>query len=147
MHLKLRRNLFSVQCFYAFKLCIVWCLYCRLHWAFNILLFQLRGRHWNLQVIRDRRWNEVARALNFPVSIINPSFVLRKHYIDLLYHFEKIYCFKGHGQLPYPPGMEICLPQCHWHLARYHFEEFVFDKVRCMCRAITCSFSNCQILG
>lgn len=56
------------------------------------------------QVIRDRRWREVARALNFPGSIINPSFVLRKHYIDLLYHFEKIYYFKAHGQLPYPPG-------------------------------------------
>lgn len=56
------------------------------------------------QVIRDRRWSEVARALNFPGSIINPSFVLRKHYIDLLYHFEKIYYFKAHGQLPYPPG-------------------------------------------
>eukprot|EP01018_Ginkgo_biloba_P009820 Gb_39139 [translate_table: standard] len=56
------------------------------------------------QVIKDRRWKEVATAVNFPGSVTNPSFVLRKHYINLLYHFEQIYYFKAHGQLPFPPG-------------------------------------------
>ncbi|KAH9309408.1 hypothetical protein KI387_037319, partial [Taxus chinensis] len=56
------------------------------------------------QVIKERRWKEIATALKLPKSIINPSFVLRKHYIDLLYHFEQVHYFGAQGQLSPPPG-------------------------------------------
>eukprot|EP01018_Ginkgo_biloba_P000997 Gb_02778 [translate_table: standard] len=56
------------------------------------------------QVIKDRRWKEVATTLKIPSSITNPSFVLRKHYIDLLYHFEQVHYFGAQGQLAPPPG-------------------------------------------
>jgi hypothetical protein len=56
------------------------------------------------QVIKERRWKEIATALKIPSSIINYSFVLRKHYVDLLYHFEQVHYFGARGQLAPPPG-------------------------------------------
>lgn len=47
------------------------------------------------QVVRDRKWQEVISAVELPV---NWSFVLRKHYMSLLYHFEQEYFFKKSGQ-------------------------------------------------
>ncbi|KAG0485828.1 hypothetical protein HPP92_009907 [Vanilla planifolia] len=49
------------------------------------------------KVIMDRRWKEVVDVLNLPASVTNASFVLRKHYISLLYHYEKIYFFGAKG--------------------------------------------------
>ncbi|XP_065863028.1 high mobility group B protein 10 [Euphorbia lathyris] len=46
------------------------------------------------KVIRDRRWKEVIAAFNFPSTITSASFVLRKYYLSLLYHFEQVYLFQ-----------------------------------------------------
>lgn len=32
-------------------------------------------------------------VFNFPTTITSASFVLRKYYMSLLYHFEQVYCF------------------------------------------------------
>ncbi|KAJ6417535.1 hypothetical protein OIU84_003292 [Salix udensis] len=48
------------------------------------------------QVITDRKWKEVITAFNFPTTITSASFVLRKHYLSLLYHFEQVYHFNKH---------------------------------------------------
>ncbi|KAM4091972.1 hypothetical protein ACB094_06G001600 [Castanea mollissima] len=45
------------------------------------------------KVIRDRKWKEVIVAFNFPSTITSASFVLRKYYLSLLYHFEQVYYF------------------------------------------------------
>ena len=47
-----------------------------------------------LQVIRDRKWKEVISAFNFPSTITSASFVIRKYYLSLLYHFEQVYYFQ-----------------------------------------------------
>ncbi|KAL6975120.1 hypothetical protein U1Q18_023915 [Sarracenia purpurea var. burkii] len=47
-----------------------------------------------LLVIRDRKWKEVISAFNFPSTITSASFVLRKYYLSLLYHFEQVYYFR-----------------------------------------------------
>lgn len=47
-----------------------------------------------LQVIKDRRWKEVTGAFNFPSTITSASFVLRRYYLSLLYHFEQVYYFR-----------------------------------------------------
>lgn len=47
-----------------------------------------------LQVIRDRKWKEVIAALNFPSTITSASFVVRKYYLSLIYHFEQVYFFR-----------------------------------------------------
>ncbi|CAI9756768.1 unnamed protein product [Fraxinus pennsylvanica] len=49
------------------------------------------------KVIRDRRWKEVTGAFDFPSSITSASFVLRKYYLSLLYHFEQVYYFRKEG--------------------------------------------------
>ena len=41
---------------------------------------------------------------NFPSSATNASFVLRKYYISLLFHYERLYYFKAKYWTP-PPGM------------------------------------------
>lgn len=46
------------------------------------------------QVIGDRRWKEITAAFKFPTSITSASFVLRKYYLSLLYHFEQVYYFR-----------------------------------------------------
>ncbi|KAJ9187111.1 hypothetical protein P3X46_002606 [Hevea brasiliensis] len=61
------------------------------------------------KVIRDRKWKEVIAAFNFPSTITSASFVLRKYYLSLLYHFEQVYHF--HKQVPSVsiPGLELQL--------------------------------------
>ncbi|KAJ8755461.1 hypothetical protein K2173_019259 [Erythroxylum novogranatense] len=46
------------------------------------------------KVIRDKRWKEVTAIFNFPSTATNASFVLRKYYGSLLYHYEQLYFFK-----------------------------------------------------
>ncbi|XP_020110004.1 high mobility group B protein 15-like isoform X4 [Ananas comosus] len=48
-------------------------------------------------VIADRRWKEVTAAFSFPSTATNASFVLRKYYMSLLYHYEQIYVFGSKG--------------------------------------------------
>ncbi|VFQ97898.1 unnamed protein product [Cuscuta campestris] len=46
------------------------------------------------KVIRDRRWEDVVGAFTFPSCVTSASFILRKHYLSLLYHFEQVYYFR-----------------------------------------------------
>ncbi|CAL0304928.1 unnamed protein product [Lupinus luteus] len=47
------------------------------------------------KIIKERRWKEVTTVFNFPSTATNASFVLRKYYSSLLYHYEQIYYFKA----------------------------------------------------
>ncbi|KAL0443206.1 UNVERIFIED_CONTAM: High mobility group B protein 10 [Sesamum latifolium] len=53
------------------------------------LFLEVTSRGGIEKVIRDRRWKEVTAAFKFPTSITSASFVLRKYYLSLLYHFEQ----------------------------------------------------------
>ncbi|GAV74759.1 HMG_box domain-containing protein/ARID domain-containing protein [Cephalotus follicularis] len=46
------------------------------------------------KVVRDRKWKEVIVVFKFPTTITSASFVLRKYYLSLLYHFEQVYYFR-----------------------------------------------------
>ncbi|KAJ0101594.1 hypothetical protein Patl1_03674 [Pistacia atlantica] len=46
------------------------------------------------KVIRDRKWKEVIVVFDFPTTITSASFVLRKYYVSLLYHYEQAYYFR-----------------------------------------------------
>ncbi|ERN01856.1 hypothetical protein AMTR_s00089p00097770 [Amborella trichopoda] len=48
-------------------------------------------------VIKDRRWKEITALFNYPSTATNASFVLRKYYVSLLYHYEQIYFFRSRG--------------------------------------------------
>ncbi|PHT52730.1 High mobility group B protein 10 [Capsicum baccatum] len=46
------------------------------------------------KVIRERKWVEVKGIFRFPSSVTSASFVLRKYYLSMLYHFEQVYYFR-----------------------------------------------------
>lgn len=46
------------------------------------------------QVVKDRKWKEVTMIFKYPSTITSASFVLRKYYQSLLYHFEQVYYFR-----------------------------------------------------
>ncbi|KAJ8774090.1 hypothetical protein K2173_009521 [Erythroxylum novogranatense] len=52
------------------------------------------------KVIKEKRWKEVTAIFNFPSTATNASFVLRKYYGSLLYHYEQLYFFKAGGWAP-----------------------------------------------
>ncbi|XVE80653.1 hypothetical protein DITRI_Ditri14bG0156100 [Diplodiscus trichospermus] len=60
------------------------------------------------KVIRDRRWKEVVVAFRFPTTITSASFVLRKYYLSLLYHFEQVYYFRKQVSCVSTPGTASC---------------------------------------
>ncbi|KAJ8754935.1 hypothetical protein K2173_015447 [Erythroxylum novogranatense] len=62
------------------------------------LFVQVTSRGGLEKVIRDHRWKEVISTFNFPSTITSISFVLRKYYMSLLYHFEQVYHF--HKEAP-----------------------------------------------
>ncbi|XP_057983776.1 high mobility group B protein 10 [Malania oleifera] len=59
----------------------------------HCLFVEVTSRGGLEKVIRDRRWKEVIVVFNFPPTITSASFVLRKYYLSLLYHFEQVYYF------------------------------------------------------
>ncbi|XAR67303.1 hypothetical protein NMG60_11002009 [Bertholletia excelsa] len=58
------------------------------------LFIEVTSRGGIEKVVRDRKWKEVASAFQFPSTITSASFVLRKYYLSLLYHFEQVYYFR-----------------------------------------------------
>ncbi|GMP64860.1 hypothetical protein CsSME_00025926 [Camellia sinensis var. sinensis] len=58
------------------------------------LFLEVTSRGGIEKVIKDRRWKEVISVFNFPSTITSASFVLRKYYLSLLYHFEQVYYFR-----------------------------------------------------
>ncbi|CAL5190939.1 unnamed protein product [Lathyrus oleraceus] len=54
------------------------------------------------KLMKERRWKEVTAAFNFPSTATNASFVLRKYYSSLLYHYEQIYYFRASRWTPAP---------------------------------------------
>ncbi|XP_038723572.1 high mobility group B protein 15-like [Tripterygium wilfordii] len=55
------------------------------------------------KIIKEKRWKEVTATFNFPSTATNASFVLRKYYFSLLYHYEQIYFFKARSWTPPMP--------------------------------------------
>ncbi|KAL7103277.1 hypothetical protein ACP275_08G169800 [Erythranthe tilingii] len=66
------------------------------------LFLEVTSRGGIEKVIKDRRWKEVTGAFNFPSTITSASFVLRRYYLSLLYHFEQVYYFRK--EEPYIPS-------------------------------------------
>ncbi|KAK3154090.1 hypothetical protein QOZ80_2BG0185840 [Eleusine coracana subsp. coracana] len=49
------------------------------------------------KVKAENRWREVTASFVFPATATNASFMLKKYYMSLLYHFEQLYFFKMQG--------------------------------------------------
>ena len=60
-----------------------------------------------LQIIKERKWKDVTAVFNFPSTATNASFVLRKYYASLLFHYEQLYYFKAPGWSPTASSMSF----------------------------------------
>ncbi|XP_009587802.1 high mobility group B protein 10-like [Nicotiana tomentosiformis] len=58
------------------------------------LFIEVTSRGGIEKVIRERKWGEVKGIFRFPSSVTSASFVLRKYYLSMLYHFEQVYYFR-----------------------------------------------------
>ncbi|XP_071730291.1 high mobility group B protein 10-like [Rutidosis leptorrhynchoides] len=58
------------------------------------LFIEVTSRGGIEKLVSDRRWKEIMGIFKFGPTITNASFVLRKSYLSLLYHFEQVYFFR-----------------------------------------------------
>ncbi|MQL78331.1 hypothetical protein Taro_010747, partial [Colocasia esculenta] len=59
------------------------------------LFVEVTSRGGLQKVVNERKWKEIIALFNFPSTITSASFVLRKYYISLLYHYEQVYFFRN----------------------------------------------------
>lgn len=55
-------------------------------------------------MISEKRWRDVIATFSFPPTTTSASFVLRKYYLSLLYHYEQVYFLRTEGPLIPPSG-------------------------------------------
>ncbi|KAJ1416963.1 High mobility group box domain [Sesbania bispinosa] len=60
------------------------------------LFIEVTSRGGLEKVIVDRKWKDVILAFRFPDTITSASFMVRRYYLSLLYHFEQVYFFRKH---------------------------------------------------
>ncbi|XP_048444275.1 high mobility group B protein 9-like [Pyrus x bretschneideri] len=54
------------------------------------------------KVVAEKKWREVGGVFMFSPTTTSASFVLRKHYSTLLYHYEQVHFFRTQGPLSTP---------------------------------------------
>ncbi|XP_057453840.1 high mobility group B protein 10-like isoform X2 [Lotus japonicus] len=58
------------------------------------LFIEVTSRGGLEKVLDDRKWKEVILAFKFRDTITSASFMVRRYYLSLLYHFEQVYYFR-----------------------------------------------------
>ncbi|KAJ7957928.1 High mobility group B-like protein [Quillaja saponaria] len=70
----------------------------------HILYVEVTRRGGFEKVVAEKKWREVGHVFMFSPTTTSASFVLRKHYFNLLYHYERVYFFKVQGAVYTPPA-------------------------------------------
>ncbi|EEF52802.1 high mobility group B protein 9 [Ricinus communis] len=65
----------------------------------HILYVEATKRGGYEKVVADKKWREVGSVFKFSPTTTSASFVLRKHYFGLLYHYEQVHFFKVQGPM------------------------------------------------
>ncbi|XP_050214112.1 high mobility group B protein 9 [Mercurialis annua] len=68
----------------------------------HVLYVEATRRGGYEKVVADKKWREVGSVFNFSPTTTSASFVLRRHYFGLLYHYEQVYFFNVQGPLCSP---------------------------------------------
>ncbi|PKA52806.1 High mobility group B protein 15 [Apostasia shenzhenica] len=98
----------------------------------HCLFVEVTSRGGLQKVIRDRLWKDVISAFNFPSTITNASFVLRKFYMSLLQHYEQVYFFRN---------KELAIPLSETSPGTNHASPSVSSSVQ-LGTAAACGTSN-----
>ncbi|GKV42903.1 hypothetical protein SLEP1_g50263 [Rubroshorea leprosula] len=85
----------------------------------HVLYVEATKRGGYEKVVAEKKWREVGSIFNFSPTTTSASFVLRKHYFSLLYHYEQVHFFNKQGTPQTPaatfpvndpsPGSELTL--------------------------------------
>ncbi|XP_068337881.1 high mobility group B protein 9-like [Pyrus communis] len=72
----------------------------------HILYVEVTRRGGFEKVVAEKKWREVGGVFMFSPTTTSASFVLRKHYSTLLYHYEQVHYFRTQGPLSTPTPSE-----------------------------------------
>ncbi|KAM1088136.1 hypothetical protein ACFX19_016284 [Malus domestica] len=72
----------------------------------HILYVEVTRRGGFEKVVAEKKWREVGGIFMFSPTTTSASFVLRKHYSTLLYHYEQVHFFRTQGPLSTPTPSE-----------------------------------------
>ncbi|XP_031381275.1 high mobility group B protein 9 isoform X1 [Punica granatum] len=71
----------------------------------HVLYVEVTSRGGYEKVVADKKWREVGNVFRFGPTTTSASFVLKKHYMSLLFHYEQVYFFKQQGPPRTPPSV------------------------------------------
>ncbi|CAM6087148.1 unnamed protein product [Calypogeia fissa] len=76
----------------------------------HLLYREVSSRGGLQAVIRDRKWKEITLVFDLPRTTTSASYVLRKYYITLLFHYEQVYRNGATGSVLSPPALSGSSP-------------------------------------
>ncbi|KAI4336728.1 hypothetical protein L6164_015219 [Bauhinia variegata] len=79
----------------------------------HVLYVEVTKRSGYEKVVAEKKWREVGNIFRFSPTTTSASFVLRKHYFSLLYHYEQVYFFKVRGPV-YSPSDAFSVGNQSW---------------------------------
>ncbi|XP_010536443.1 PREDICTED: high mobility group B protein 9 [Tarenaya hassleriana] len=68
----------------------------------HVLYVEVTRRGGYEKVVAEKKWREVGGVFRFSPTTTSASFVLRKHYLNLLFHYEQLHFFRVRGPLLIP---------------------------------------------
>ncbi|XP_057439945.1 high mobility group B protein 9-like [Lotus japonicus] len=69
---------------------------------FHTLYVEVTRMSGDEKVVAEKKWREVGSVFNFSLTTTSVSYVLKKHYWNLLYDFEQVHFFKVRGPITSP---------------------------------------------
>lgn len=88
----------------------------------HILYVEVTKRGGYDKVVSEKKWREISSIFNFSATTTSASFVLKKHYLSLLYQYEQVYFFNLQGPVfatplsgPCPSGLNVGGTDVNYH--------------------------------
>ncbi|KAI4317002.1 hypothetical protein L6164_024916 [Bauhinia variegata] len=79
----------------------------------HVLYVEVTRRSGYEKVVEEKKWRELSNVFRFSPTTTSASYVLRKHYFNLLYHYEQVYFFKVRGPV-YSPSDAFSVGKQSW---------------------------------
>ncbi|KDO84993.1 hypothetical protein CISIN_1g020305mg [Citrus sinensis] len=100
----------------------------------HVLYVEATTRGGYEKVVAEKKWREVGAVFKFSPTTTSASFVLRKHYLTLLYHYEQVHFFKMQGPPCVPSGkFEFLLVQQYLRVTCSEFFVFYHQILTRLC--------------
>ncbi|XP_056684130.1 high mobility group B protein 9-like [Spinacia oleracea] len=74
----------------------------------HVLYVEVTKRGGYIKVISEKKLREISSTFKFSATTTSASFVLKKHYLSLLYQYEQVYFFNVQGPIITTPPTGLC---------------------------------------